>query len=63
MKRLPNLNPKVTCASCRKFDGLTWCKHWNQATQADSPPCAHYKVLPQAEASRPIWERLSGSEP
>ena len=61
MKRLSNPNPRVTCGTCRKFDGLTWCKHWNQNTTADSPPCEFYKVLPRAAGERPIWERLSGS--
>ena len=34
MKKLEVHNPNVTCGSCRKFDGHTWCKHWNFFTTA-----------------------------
>ena len=40
MKRLPNARPAFTCGSCRRFDGLAWCKQWNQPTAADAPICA-----------------------
>lgn len=42
MKRLANARPDVTCATCRRFDGLTWCKQWNQPTSADAPICGSY---------------------
>lgn len=44
MKKLDNPNPKVSCGSCRKFDGSSFCKHWNFFTTADSPPCRFYSV-------------------
>ena len=46
MKKLEVHNPNVTCGSCRKFDGHTWCKHWNFFTTADSPPCRFYSATP-----------------
>lgn len=49
MKKLDRHNPNVTCGSCRKFDGSTWCKHWNFFTTADSPPCRFYTVRRPAE--------------
>lgn len=36
-------NRRVTCGSCRQFDGLTWCRRWNFATAADSPICDEYR--------------------
>ena len=44
MKKLEKHNPKVTCGTCRKFDGSSFCKHWNFFTTADSPPCRFYSV-------------------
>ncbi len=43
MKKLPASNPKVTCGSCRMFDGQRWCRHWNFHTTADSPICRFYR--------------------
>lgn len=34
--------PRVTCGTCRKFDGIAWCRHWNFRTTAESPPCRSY---------------------
>lgn len=51
MKKLEKYNPKVTCGTCRKFDGYTWCKHWNFFTTKDSPPCRFYKVAPKPAAA------------
>jgi hypothetical protein len=42
LKRLPNADPRFTCGSCRRFDGLAWCKQWNQPTSADAPICGSY---------------------
>jgi hypothetical protein len=36
-------NPRITCGSCRQFDGLAWCNRWNFHTSADSPICAEYR--------------------
>jgi hypothetical protein len=36
-------NRRVTCGSCRQFDGLTWCNRWNFHTTADSPICDEYR--------------------
>jgi len=47
MKKLQRSNPGVTCASCRQFDGLTWCRRWNFHTEASSPICDQYR--PRAE--------------
>ena len=48
MKKLEKHNPNVTCGSCRKFDGQTWCKHGRFFTTADSPPCRFYSAKPKA---------------
>lgn len=42
MTRLESARPEFTCAGCRRFDGLAWCKQWNQPTAADAPICASY---------------------
>src|SRR5207245_10933524 len=42
MKKVRVEAPKVTCGSCRKFDGIAWCRHWNFHTTAESPPCRFY---------------------
>jgi hypothetical protein len=42
MKKTRAAHPKVACGTCRMFDGLTWCRHWNFATMAESPPCRFY---------------------
>jgi hypothetical protein len=47
MKKLSVSNPKVTCGGCLKFDGQTWCRHWNFHTTADSPICRFYKPRPK----------------
>jgi hypothetical protein len=49
MKKLEVHNPNVTCGSCRKFDGHTWCKHWNFFTTAESPPCRFYSAKPKGQ--------------
>lgn len=36
--------PKVSCGSCRQFDGHAWCNRWNFSTAADSPPCDQYRA-------------------
>ena len=36
-------DPKVACGTCRQFDGLAWCRHWNFHTTAESPPCRFYR--------------------
>jgi hypothetical protein len=43
MKKTRANNPRVTCGTCRMFDGTTWCRHWNFHTTAESPPCSFYK--------------------
>jgi len=43
MKKRPLSNARVTCGSCRRFDGHTWCHHWNFHTEAESPICDHYR--------------------
>jgi hypothetical protein len=50
MKKLPKSNPRVTCGSCRYFDGKAWCRHWNFHTGADSPICRFYKIRPAGTA-------------
>lgn len=62
MKKLDVHNPKVTCGSCRKFDGSTWCKHWNFFTTADSPPCHFYSVKRQVEIRDSADAFPAGSE-
>jgi hypothetical protein len=42
MKKTHVENPRVTCGTCRKFDGTSWCRHWNFHTTAESPPCRFY---------------------
>ena len=42
MKKARVEAPKVTCGSCRRFDGIAWCRHWNFHTTAESPPCRFY---------------------
>jgi hypothetical protein len=46
MKKRELSNPRVTCGSCRRFDGHTWCHHWNFHTEAESPICDHYRARP-----------------
>jgi len=43
MRKLGRSNPKVTCASCRQFDGMAWCRRWNFHTEASSPICDQYR--------------------
>jgi deazaflavin-dependent oxidoreductase (nitroreductase family) len=42
MKKTRVEHPRVTCGTCRKFDGTAWCRHWNFHTTAESPPCRFY---------------------
>jgi hypothetical protein len=44
MKKTRAENPRVTCGTCRMFDGTAWCRHWNFHTTAESPPCRFYKT-------------------
>jgi hypothetical protein len=48
MKKTRVESPRVTCGSCRKFDGTAWCRHWNFHTTAESPPCRFYTRVPSA---------------
>jgi hypothetical protein len=43
MKKTRVENPRVTCGTCRMFDGTAWCRHWNFHTTEESPPCRFYK--------------------
>lgn len=43
MKKRVHSNAKVTCASCRQFDGIAWCRRWNFHTEASSPICDQYR--------------------
>jgi len=45
MKKRAGSNPRVGCGSCRQFDGLAWCRHWNFHTDAESPICRFYRPL------------------
>jgi hypothetical protein len=42
MKKTPVEHPRVTCGTCRMFDGTAWCRHWNFHTTSESPPCRFY---------------------
>jgi len=44
MKKRARSNPRVTCASCARFDGTAWCRRWNFHTTADSPICEEYRA-------------------
>jgi hypothetical protein len=44
MRKRPRSNPRVTCGSCQRFDGLAWCRRWNYHTTADSPICDQYRA-------------------
>ena len=46
MKKTRVEAPRVTCGSCRKFDGTAWSRHWNFHTTAESPPCRFYSRAP-----------------
>lgn len=50
MPKLERSNLRVTCGSCRQFDGLIWCRRWNYHTAADAPICAEYRHNRPAEA-------------
>ncbi|MDQ6772923.1 MAG: hypothetical protein M3024_08045 [Candidatus Dormibacteraeota bacterium] len=43
MRKRERSNPRVTCGSCRQFDGLAWCRRWNFATTVDGPICDQYR--------------------
>ena len=45
MKKTRVENPRVTCGTCRMFDGTAWCRHWNFHTTKESPPCRFYKMV------------------
>ncbi|HEY7201496.1 MAG TPA: hypothetical protein VIC57_14845 [Candidatus Dormibacteraeota bacterium] len=46
MRKRQASNPKVTCASCRQFDGTAWCRRWNFHTEPASPICDEYRPQP-----------------
>ncbi len=46
MRKLARSNPRVTCGSCRQFDGRAWCRRWNYHTEAEAPVCDQYRPLP-----------------
>jgi hypothetical protein len=46
MRKRQTSNPRVTCASCRQFDGTAWCRRWNYHTEAQSPICPEYRPRP-----------------
>jgi hypothetical protein len=50
MKKTRAERPRVTCGTCRKFDGTAWCRHWNFHTTAESPPCSFYSPNAKSEA-------------
>ena len=50
MKKTRVENSRLTCGTCRMFDGTTWCRHWNFHTTAESPPCRFYKRMADARA-------------
>jgi hypothetical protein len=54
MKKRERSNPKVTCGSCRQFDGLAWCRRWNYHTAADSPICEEYRPAPLVDSQRRV---------
>jgi len=43
MRKLAVSNPLITCGSCRRFDGGTWCRRWNFHTEAQAPVCSQYR--------------------
>jgi hypothetical protein len=43
MRKRPRSNPEVTCASCRQFDGIAWCRRWNYHTAPEAPICDQYR--------------------
>jgi len=51
MQKARAARPSVSCATCRMFDGLAWCRHWNFHTTRESPPCGFYKKKPAPSAS------------
>lgn len=57
MKKRRRSNLNVTCASCRRFDGLAWCRRWNFHTGPDSPICDEYRPL------QDLGERACTPEP
>lgn len=44
MRKLARPRVGTTCGSCRRFDGLAWCRRWNYHTGADSPICPEYRA-------------------
>ena len=45
MRKLAASNPRVTCASCRRFDGTAWCRRWNYHTEPTAPICDQYRPV------------------
>ncbi|HSR22848.1 MAG TPA: hypothetical protein VLW53_04810 [Candidatus Eisenbacteria bacterium] len=48
MRKLPSSNRRITCASCRHFDGTAWCRRWNYHTAPEAPICDQYRPSGQA---------------
>lgn len=46
MRKLSTSNPRVTCGSCRQFDGTAWCRRWNFHTEPQAPVCDQYRPHP-----------------
>ncbi len=46
MRKLARSNERVTCASCRQFDGTAWCRRWNYHTEPEAPICAQSRPRP-----------------
>jgi hypothetical protein len=45
MRKLAASNARVTCGSCRQFDGTAWCRRWNFHTEPSAPVCGQYRPL------------------
>jgi hypothetical protein len=61
MQKLARSNSRVTCGSCRQFEGQTWCRHWNFHTAADAPICPFYKALSRG-GERALPDVSAGNE-
>ena len=53
MRKLRRSSARVTCGSCRQFDGLAWCRRWNFHTTAESPICEQYRPARSRLESEP----------
>ena len=50
MRKLASSSARVTCGSCRQFDGVAWCRRWNYHTEPQAPVCDQYRPAPQRPA-------------